>query len=123
MQGICLQGLAVVLSCHPQKSAGAGVVDDNRQDDDQERPQVGVDMNGGAKEQTFHRLPDDPDTSAQEQHGLEERRQVLYLAVAVGMLGVCGSARNPHRPQRDHRRGQIQTRVQRLSHNTQAACP
>ena len=55
------------------------------------RPDVGFHLHG-FEEQPLDRLVDDPDAGDQQQQGLEQRREVLDLAVAVGVLAVGGPA-------------------------------
>ena len=84
---------------------------------------VGLDVDCLVKEQPCDRLVDDPDAGDQQEHGLEQRREVLELAVAVGVFAIGGPAGDPHRPERDGRRHQVEPGMGGLGKNAQAVGP
>jgi hypothetical protein len=121
VEGVGLQGLALVLLRHAVEGARAGDVHDDREDHDAEGPGVGVDGGLLRGEEAVDGLPDDPDARDEEQEGLEEGREVFDLAVAVGMAQVGGAAREPHGEEGHDGGGEVQPGVGRLGEDPEAA--
>ena len=93
VQGIGLQGLAVVFLRYPQQGPRAREVDDDRE---QRRPgtPTGWDRLQSAAWKNSRRdgLVDDPEAGDQQEQRFEQGREVLELAVAVGYCWLVGRA-------------------------------
>ena len=70
--------------------------------------------------ETVDRLIRDHEARDDQDHGLAERRQVLGLAVPVGVLAVGGAPRDAHREERQQRRDQVGGGVDRLGDQPEA---
>ena len=69
----------------------------------------------------MHSLIDDPAAGDEEQQRLDEGREVLHLAVAVGVVGVGRAVRGAHGEEGHYRRQQVQPGVGRFGKDAQAA--
>src|SRR5262249_46301690 len=76
MQGVGLEGLAVVLLRGARQHARSRRIDDDRSDHHGERPEGYVDFDFQVQ-QPARRFPDDPDAGDQQQHGFGEGREIL----------------------------------------------
>ena len=69
------------------------------------------------------RFADDPDAGEQEQAGLEQGREVLYLSVTVEMFGVGRLARDAHREHGHDGGYQVEAGMRRLGEDAEASGP
>ena len=120
MQGVGFQRLALVFARGPVQNAGAGDVDNDRYDHDGKGPHRGLDLHG-LEEQPLDRLVDDPDARDQQQEGLNQRREVLDLAMPVEVLLVGRPVRKADGKEGDQGRHQIEAGMGGLGQDAQAA--
>ncbi len=123
MQCIRLQGLAGILVGHAFERARAPIIEHDGEAHDEHGPDARLNVKNGVKEQAADGLPDDPDTGCQEQAGLDEGGDVLYLAVAVLMYRIGGQIADPDGKQGDDGGHQIERGVQGLGENAEASAP
>ena len=123
VQGIGFQGLAVVTFRHPHERARTRVVHGDRENHDQERPQVGVDMNLHAKNESLDRLFDDPRRSGQQEGGFKERRKILDLPVPISVFRIGGAVADPDRPQGHQGGGKVEPGVEGFGQDTETSGP
>ncbi len=101
------------------QGAGTAHVDRNHHADDREHVPARV-RRRPVPGETVNRLIRDHDARDDQDRALAERRQVLGLAVAVGMLAVCGTPGDADGEERQQRRDQVGGRVDRLGDQPQA---
>ena len=124
MQGVGLQRLAIVFDGGFFQRTGAGDIDHDRDADHREMPKRSDSTSTAVVEkEPVARFVDDPHAGDQQQQRLEQRREILELAVAVGMLAVGGQARHPHGPKRHGGGDQVQGGMRRFGQNAQAVRP
>ena len=72
-------------------------------------------------EEALDRADHDTGRGDQNQGSLEPAREVLGLGVTVGVILVCGARGDPERDQRDHGRGQVHQRLERIGQEADRA--
>jgi len=95
-------------------------VDRDRDDDDEEGPQTGFDVDF-AEEDPAHGLVDDPGAGEEEQQGLDEGRDVLDLAVSVGVRFVRRPVRDTDGDEGDQRGDEVESRMGGLGQDAERA--
>jgi hypothetical protein len=120
MQGVGLQGLAVVFPGHPAERARAPYVHGDGEKHHGEGGSAGLDLHT-AKEKALDRLVGNPGASQQEQAGLKKGRKALHFAVAVLMIGISRLVGNAHGEKSDKGRDQVEAGVRGLGQNAQGA--
>jgi len=120
VQRIGLESLAVVLFGCARERARPAEIDDDRENDDNKRPDAHLNVHID-EEEALDRFINDPDAGEEQQEGLEQSGEVFDLAVAIGVLKVGGAAGEAHGEQGDHRRDQIEGGMGGLGQNAHTA--
>jgi len=74
-----------------------------------------------AKKQPLHSFPDDVGGGENEQARLQERREILDLAMTVGVVGIGRAVGNSNREIGNNRGDEIQRRMQGLGEHAETS--
>ena len=120
VQGIGLQGLAVVLVGDAAQPPRAPEIHHDRDAHHDERPDRRLDLDR-VKEQPLARFVNNPDASQQQKSGFEEGGEAFDFAVTILVVGVGRFVGNANREVGDYSGNQIEPRMRRLRQDAQAA--
>ena len=120
MQRVSLERFALVFPRHTLERSRARDIEQRHHREQAHSQQFRLDVHF-VEEQAAKGFPDDVKRGQQQQARLHEGRKAFHLGVAVGVVGVGGLVGDAHRQISNNRRDQVETRVQRLRKNAQAA--
>ena len=118
MQGVSRERLAVGLLRGLPQHAYAVDVNSHGHGHDRDAPERGHDRRG-MTQKAVRAFKTDINTNHEEQYGLAESRQVLHLAVAIGMAPVRGHGGNADGVEGHDGRQKVKAAVQGLGQNGQ----
>ena len=119
MERVGLEGLTVILPGGPIEHPGTGDVHGDGDGHDQESPEAGVDL-PGMDQEAPDGLINDPGAGDEQEDGLDEGREVLDLAVAVGVFVVGRLVGEMDGEERDDGRDEVERGVGRLGQDAEA---
>jgi len=108
MKRVGFERLAFIFARNAMKRTRSGDIDHDRQNNDEETPEVYFDLDLMVNE-ALNSFVDDPETGDEKEHRLDERRKALNFAVSVQVSFVGRPCREFHRKVRDDRRKQIKS--------------
>ncbi len=120
VQGIGFQGLAVEFVGDPPQGARAPPVDAHGKKHDSKGRERRLDFYAQEKH-AQNGLVDYPDASNQKQTGLDEGRKILYLAMAILMVGVGRLVGDAYGKESDQGRNQVEAGVRGFGKNAETA--
>ena len=120
MQRVCFQRLAYVLPSDACERSGPQQINSQRDAQDADREQAGPNRDL-AKKQPLHSFPDDVGGGENEQARLQERREILDLAMTVGVVGIGRAVGNSNREIGNNRGDEIQRRMQGLGEHAETS--